>query len=143
VVVIPSRTVPQGISALLLLDPEAEVEQNVETMTAAMEGVSTAEVTYAARDSDFDGMTIKRGDYMSLLNGKLFDNQKNQEKVLRKLARDESFQNAQFINIYYGEDVKEKEAEKTGRLFTEACPNAEVTVLAGGQPVYYYMISAE
>lgn len=143
VIVIPSKTVPQGISAMLFLDLDADIETNVQAMTEAMAGVSTAEVTYAARDSEFDGMAIKRGDYMSLLNGKLFDNQKSQDKVLRKLAKDEIFQSAQFINIYYGEDVKEKDAEKTRKLFAEACPDAEVTVLSGGQPVYYYMISAE
>lgn len=143
VVVIPSRTIPQGISAMLLLDPEADAEENARAMTEAMAGVSTAEVTYAARDSEFDGMKIKRGDYMSLLNGRLFDNQKSQDRTLKKLARDTVFQNAQFINIYYGEGVKEKDAEKTRKLFAEFCPNAEITLLSGGQPVYYYMISAE
>ncbi len=108
-----------------------------------MEAVSTAEVTYAARDSDFGGFAIKQGDHMALLNGKLFDTHKNQEKLLKKLAKDDTFQNAEFINIYYGEDVKESDAEKTLKLFTAACPKAEITMLSGGQPVYYYMISAE
>ena len=109
----------------------------------SMSAVSTAEVTYAARDSDFGGFAIKHGDHMALLNGQLFDTQKNQEKLLKKLAKEDTFQNAEFINIYYGEDVKESDAEKTLKLFTAACPKAEITMLAGGQPVYYYMISAE
>ena len=143
VVVIPSKTVPQGVSALLLLDPDGSVEDNVSAMTDAMAAVSTAEVTYAARDSDFGGFAIKHGDYMALLNGQLFDTQKSQDKLLKKLAKEEIFQNAEFINIYYGEDVKQSEAEKTLKLFTAVCPNAEITLLSGGQPVYYYMISAE
>ena len=143
VVVIPSKTVPQGIATLLVMDPDADVETNMAAMTEAMSGVSTAEVTYAARDSDFGGLAIKHGDHMALLNGQLFDTQKNQEKLLKKLAKEDTFQNAEFINIYYGEDVKESDAEKTLKLFTAACPKAEITMLAGGQPVYYYMISAE
>ena len=143
VVVIPSKTVPQGISTLLVMDPDADVDTNVQAMTEAMSGVSTAEVTYAARDSDFGGFAIKHGDYMALLNGQLFDTQKNQEKLLKKLCKEDTFQNAEFINIYYGEDVKQAEAEKTLKLFTAACPKAEITLLSGGQPVYYYMISAE
>ena len=143
VVVIPSKTVPQGISALLMMDTEAEVEDNVTAMTEAMAGVSTAEVTYAARDSDFGGFTIKHGDYMALLNGQLFDTSRHQEKLLKKLAGEEQFQKAEFINIYYGADVTAADAEKTLALFTEACPRAEITMLSGGQPVYYYMISAE
>ncbi len=143
VVVIPSKTVPQGIATLLVMDPDADVETNVAAMTEAMSGVSTAEVTYAARDSDFGGFAIKHGDHMALLNGQLFDTQKNLEKLLKKLSKEDTFQNAEFINIYYGEDVKEGEAEKTLKLFTAACPKAEITLLSGGQPVYYYMISAE
>ena len=143
VVVIPSKTVPQGISALLMMDTEAEVEDNVTAMTEAMAGVSTAEVTYAARDSDFGGFTIKHGDYMALLNGQLFDTSRHQEKLLKKLAGEEQFQKAEFINIYYGADVTADDAEKTLALFTEVCPRAEITMLSGGQPVYYYMISAE
>ncbi|MCI9402157.1 MAG: DAK2 domain-containing protein [Oscillospiraceae bacterium] len=143
VVVVPSKTIPQGISTLLVMDPDADVETNVAAMTEAMSAVSTAEVTYAARDSDFGGFKIKHGDHMALLNGQLFDTQKNQDKLLKKLAKEDTFQNAEFINIYYGEDVKESDAEKTLKIFSEACPKAEITLLSGGQPVYYYMISAE
>ena len=143
VVVLPSRTVPQGISALLVMDVEASVEDNTAAMEQAMSAVSTAEITYAARDSDFGGFAIKHGDHMALLNGQLFDTQRSQDKLLKKLAKEETFQQAEFINIYYGEDVKQAEAEKTLKLFVDACPQAEITLLSGGQPVYYYMISAE
>lgn len=143
VVVLPSKTVPQGISALLAMDPDADTETNAQVMTEAMEAVSTAEVTYAARDSEFGGFSIKHGDYMALLNGQLFATERNLDKMLRRLAQEDTYRKAEFINIYYGEDVKEPEAEKTRKLFSELCPEAEITILAGGQPVYYYMISAE
>ena len=143
VVVIPSKTVPQGVSAMLVMDPDADVETNVAAMTEAMEGVSTAEITYAARDSDFGGFKIRHGDYMALLNGQLFDTQRHQDKLLKKLAEAETFRTAEFINIYYGEEVKQADAEKTLKLFRDLCPNAELNLLSGGQPVYYYMISAE
>jgi len=143
VIVLPSRTVPQGISAMLALDTERDVQENVKAMTQAMEGVSTAEVTYAARNSDFGGTAIRQGDYMALLNGQLFDTERGQDKLLKKLARNDVFQKAEFINIYYGDTIRPSEAEKTLKLFTESCPKAEITLLSGGQPVYYYMISAE
>ncbi len=143
VVVIPSRTIPQGVTALLNMDPDAEVEDNVTAMTEAMAAVSTSEVTYAARDSDFEGFQIKQGDYMALLNGQLFDAQPDLEELLKKLAGEETYQNGEFINIYYGSDVSEADAEKTRDLFAQLCPQAEITLLSGGQPVYYYMISAE
>ena len=143
VVVLPTKTVPQGISALMVMDPEAEEETNVASMTEAIGNVHTSEITYAARDSDFDGFAIKRGDYLALTEHQLFGTDRKLEKLLRRLAEDENQQNAEFINIFYGEDVSEKDAQKALELFTECCPNAEITLLSGGQPVYYYMISAE
>ena len=143
VVVLPTKTVPQGISALMVLDPDADEEANVAAMTEAVGHVRTCEVTYAARDSEFDGFAIKRGDYLALAEHQLFGTDRKLEKLLRRLAESEELQNAEFINIFYGEDVTEKEAQKALKLFTEVCPNAEITLLSGGQPVYYYMISAE
>ena len=143
VVVLPTKTVPQGISALMVLDPDADEEANVAAMTEAVGHVRTCEVTYAARDSEFDGFAIKRGDYLALAEHQLFGTDRKLEKLLRRLAESEDLQNAEFINIFYGEDVTEKEAQKALKLFTEVCPNAEITLLSGGQPVYYYMISPE
>ena len=141
--VLPSRTVPEGISALLVLDPEAEVEANVSAMEAAMKRVHTSEVTYAARDSDFGGFQIKEGDYMALSGGQLFGTDTNLNLLLGRLAQDEPQQNAEFISLFYGEDVSEADAEQALSIFQSACPNAEITLLQGGQPVYYYMVSAE
>lgn len=143
VVVLPTKTIPQGISALMVMDPEAEVEDNRAAMAEAIGRVHTSEITYAARDSDFDGFAIKRGDYLALTEHQLFGTDRKLEKLLRRLAEAEAQQSAEFINIFYGEDVSEKEAQKALKLFTECCPNAEITLLSGGQPVYYYMISAE
>ena len=143
VVVLPTKTVPQGISALMVMDPEADTEANVQAMQEALSRVHTSEITYAARDSDFDGFAIKRGDYLALTEHQLFGTDRKVEKLLRRLAEADDQQNAEFINIFYGEDVTEREAQKALKLFTECCPNAEITLLSGGQPVYYYMIYAE
>ena len=143
VVVIPTRTVPQGISTLLVMDPEGPVQDNVDAMTEAMSHVHTSEVTYAARNSDFDGFAIQEGDYMALSDGQLFGTAKSMEELLENLAQVETQQTAEFINIFYGEDVDEESAGKALALFQRLCPNAEITLLSGGQPVYYYMISAE
>ena len=143
IVVIPTRTVPQGVSAMLVLDPDSETDANVDAMKEAMGNVRTSEVTYAARNSDFDGFAIKEGDYMALADGQLFGTDPTLEALLEKLALADSQQQAEFINIFYGEDVSEEDAGKVLELFQRLCPNAEITLLSGGQPVYYYMISAE
>ena len=143
VVVLPTKTVPQGISALMVMDPEGSEEDNTAAMTEALGRVHTSEITYAARDSDFDGFAIQRGDYLALTEHQLFGTDRKLDKLLRRLAEAEPQQKAEFINIFYGEDVSEKDAQKSLKLFTDACPNAEITLLSGGQPVYYYMISAE
>ena len=143
VVILPTKTIPQGISALMMMDPEADEETNTAAMTEAIGRVHTSEITYAARDSDFDGFAIKRGDYLALTEHQLFGTDRKLDKLLRRLAESDNQQNAEFINIFYGEDVSDKEAQKALALFTECCPNAEITLLSGGQPVYYYMISAE
>ena len=143
VVVLPSRTVPEGIAAMLMLDPEADVEANTAAMEEAMSHVHTSEVTYAARDSDFGGFEIREGDYMALSGGQLFGTDTDLNGLLEKLAHDAPQQEAEFINLFYGEDVSDEEAVRALELFRSACPNAEVTLLPGGQPVYYYMVSAE
>jgi len=143
VVVLPTKTVPQGISAMLAVDNEASEEDNTAAMTEAFANVRTSEITYAARDSDFDGFAITQGDYMALVEHQLFATDKNLEALLDRLAHAEGHQDAEFISIFYGEDVTEEEAQAAEAIFAAACPNAEITLLPGGQPVYYYMISAE
>ena len=143
VVVIPTRTVPQGIAAMLVLDPEGETEANAAAMDEARKNVRTSEITYAARDSDFDGFEIREGDYMALADGQLFGTDQAIGALLERLAQADSQQQAEFINIFYGEDVTEEQANEALSIFRGQCPDAEITLLAGGQPVYYYMISAE
>ena len=144
VVVIPTKTVPQGITAMMNVDFEAPDAQSIaEAMTDCLSGVTTAQITYAARDSDFDGFDIKEGDYLALEEGKLFGTDGSLYVLLEKLAADAASRNASFISLYSGEDVKEEDAQQAGKLFQTACPDAEVMVLSGGQPVYYYIISME
>ena len=143
VVVLPTKTVPQGIAAMLAVDPDAGREELTQIMTEAAQQVRTAEITYAARDSDFDGFAIKEGDYLALMEHQLFGTDRDLDALLDRLARSEDIQSAEFLSIFYGEDVTEEQAQEAAQKFTDACPNAEVNLLPGGQPVYYYMISAE
>ena len=143
VIVLPTKTVPQGISAMLAADPEAEEEDNTAAMTEGFANVRTSEITYAARDSDFDGFAIHQGDYLALEEHQLFGTDQDLSAILDRLARSDSHQRAEFISIFYGEDVTEEKAQRAEEIFAAACPNAEITLLAGGQPVYYFMISAE
>ena len=144
VIVIPTKTVPQGITALMNVDFEAEDPQSVaQAMNASLGSVTTAQITYAARDSEFDGFSIKSGDYLALEDGKLFSTEQDLNALLHKLADEARNKAADFISLYFGEDVAEADAQAAGRLFEEACPDAEVAVLSGGQPVYYYIISME
>ena len=143
VVVLPTKTVPQGISAMLCADPDASEEDNTAAMAEGFANVRTSEVTYAARDSDFDGFAIHQGDYLALEEHQLFGTDQDLSAILDRLARSDAHQNAEFISIFYGEDVTEEQAQEAEKIFAAACPSAEITLLAGGQPVYYFMISAE
>ena len=143
VVILPTKTVPQGVAAMLVADPEAEEEVNTAAMTEAFQKVRTSEITYAARDSDFDGFAIHQGDYLALEEHQLFGTDQDLDALLDRLARSDTHQSAEFISIFYGEDVTEEQGKKAEAIFAAACPNAEVSLLPGGQPVYYYMISAE
>ena len=143
VVVIPTKTIPQGITAMLSFDPDSEVSDIVETLTESLESVHTAQVTYAARDSDFDGYAIHAGEYLALLDGKLIGSFTEMPSMLDKMS--EAFEDLEpeIITVYYGEDVSGEDAFTTAKALEKAFPDAEVTVVNGGQPVYYYMISVE
>ncbi len=143
VVVLPTKTVPQGISAMLCADPDACEEDNTAAMTEAFARVRTDEITYAARDSDFGGFAIKQGDYMALTEHQLFGTDTDLNSLLEQLAKSEGEKGAEFISIFYGKDVTEDQAQQAQAIFAAACPDAEVSALPGGQPVYYYMISIE
>ena len=143
VVVIPSKTVPQGVTAMLNFNPEGTVEENTQTLTEALGTVDTMQITYAARNSDFDGYDIHAGDYLALYGNQLFGTSQDIKVLLRSLAEKVRDDGKEYVTIYYGADVKEKHAQKAADLFADICPNADINLLNGGQPVYYYLISAE
>ena len=143
VVVISSKTVPQGVTAMLNFNPDGTVEENTEAMTEALSTVDTMQITYAARNSDFDGYDIHEGDYLALYGSALFGTSRDIKVLLKSLAEKVRDEGKEYITIYYGADVKEKHAQKAADIFADICPNADVNLLSGGQPVYYYLISAE
>ncbi len=143
VIVIPTGTVPQGITAALTFDESASPEENEQMMTEAAATVHTAAVTYAARDSEFDGHSITAGEYLALLDGSLVSNNSSIANVITETADALQKHSPEIITVYYGEDVTEEDAEKVGVVIGEKYPGADITVLYGGQPVYYYVISAE
>ena len=143
VVVIGSKTVPQGVTAMLNFNPEGSVEENTEAMTDVLGSVETMQITYAARNSDFDGYDILEGDYLAMTGKGLFGTSKDITVLLKGLAETVRDEGREFVTIYYGADTKEKHAQKAADLFADICPNADVNLINGGQPVYYYMISAE
>ena len=143
VVVIPTKTVPQGVSALLNFNPDEGEAELAEIMVSAMQSVHTAMVTYAARDSDFDGHTIHAGEYLALLDGALLGSYTNIKTLFEELSWAFDEFSPEFITVYYGEDVRAADAEEAAGTITGCFPDAEVSVVDGGQPVYYYMISVE
>ncbi len=143
VIVIPTKTVPQGITAMLSFDP-ASAEDVIEAeMSAAIESVHTAQVTYAARDSDFDGHDIHKGEYLALMDGALLGSNADLDKVLLTIADAATDLDPEIVSIYYGEDVKADAAQRAAELIGGRLPMSDVNVVDGGQPVYYYMISFE
>ena len=144
IIVIPTATVPQGITAMMSFDPEENDPQTIaQAMVAAAQTVSTAQITYAARNSDFDGFAINEGDYLALLDGKLFGTSRSMDELLEKLSQHAAQAGAEYINIYTGEGVSEGDGAKTEALFAQSCPDAEVAAIPGGQSVYFYIISIE
>ena len=144
IIVIPTATVPQGITAMMSFDPDETDPQTIaQAMVAAAQTVSTAQITYAARNSDFDGFAINAGDYLALLDGKLFGTSRSMDELLEKLSQHAAQAGAEYINIYTGEGVSDDEGAKTEALFAQCCPDAEVAAIPGGQSVYFYIISIE
>ena len=143
VIVIPTKTVPQGISALLNFNIDENEEPIVEAMKDAAARVHTAMVTYAARDSDFDGHDIHAGEYLALLDGALLGSYKSEDALLEELSGAFGQYSPEFITVYYGEGVDEASADGVAAVLTGSFPQAELSVVNGGQPVYYYMISVE
>ena len=143
VIVMPTKTVPQGVTALLNFNPADSEAQIVEDMKAAMSNVHTAMVTYAARDSDFDGHAIHSGEYLALLDGALIGSYTDINTLFKELSRAFEEFSPEYITVYYGEEVNEDDAAAAAETIEGCFTDAEVSVVNGGQPVYYYMISVE
>ena len=144
VVVIPTASIPQGVSAMMAVDPDAEDADSIaQAMTDAAKNVATAQITYAARSSDFDGFDIREGDYLALLDGKLLGTDRDVACLLEDLSDEAAARGAEFVTLFYGEDVSEEDAQKASEVFSLKCPDAEISLIRGGQPVYYYIISIE
>lgn len=145
IIVIPTKSVPQGIGAMLVFDENSSIDENKDSMIENISNVDTMQITYAARNSNFDGLDIKEGDYLSLLNDKLLKNDGDIETILESVSEKIKENGKSMISIYYGEDVSEEEAEKVCASLTEKIGDSsvEVNLYSGGQPVYYYIISAE
>ena len=143
VIVVPTKNIPQGISAMLVFDADSETEDNVEALTDAIGAVRAGQITYAARNSDFDGRRIKEGEYLALCEGKLAANSRKCHDAVKKLAKEMVSDDSSFATIIYGEGVDEDEAAKVEEIFRKENKNLEITVINGGQPVYYYIISVE
>ena len=144
VIVLPTRTIPQGISAMLSYDPDADDDTNAINMQKGYENVKTGQVTFAARDSDYDGKKIKKGELLALANGKVSFTETDLEKAVLKLVKNLSNRETAFITLIYGEDVSNEDAERiSSALETKVGSDVEVTLVKGGQPVYYFIISVE
>ena len=144
VIIVPTRTIPQGMTAMLNFDPEISAESNAQLMTDALASVGTGLVTFAARSSEFGGKKIKEGDIIALENGRLTITEKSTVKALVKLAKDMGSRDTSFITLIYGEDVSEEEAEKAyGELREKFGSRTDITLVKGDQPVYYFILSVE
>ena len=144
VIVIHTRTIPQGIGAMLAFDPDADDNANAIEMQKAIERITTGQVTFAARDADFDGFKIKQGELMALLGGKVAFVDTDLEKTVLKLLKKMVKPDSEFITVIYGSDVTEAQAaEIEGKIQARFGQKAEITMINGGQPIYYYILSVE
>ena len=143
VVIMPTKNIPQGISAMLSFDEDVELDENREAMLNAAANVRSGQVTYAARNSDFDGKKIREGEYLSLFESKLCANSRKLDDAVKKLVREMTRKDCSFINIIYGADMTEEDAVRVEKMAHKEAPDAEITIINGGQPVYYFILSAE
>ena len=143
IVVIPTTTIPQGITAMINYIPEQSAEENAETMKEIIETVHTGEVTYAIRDTSIEDIAIKEGDYMGIADGKIRAAGADMSDVTKEMVLDMTNEETSLICIYFGEDRTEEDAQALAEEIEAACPDHEIEVHFGGQPVYYYIISVE
>ena len=143
IIVIPTKTIPQGITALVNFIPDYTAEENKETMTAEIENVKTGQVTYAVRDTEIDGKTIKQDDYMGIGDKSILSVGKELKDTTLEMVDEMIDDESAIVSIYYGSDASEEDASEIASIITEKYPDLEVEINNGGQPIYYYIISVE
>ncbi len=144
VIVLPTKTIPQGISAMLAFDPDSDYEANAIAMREAYHRVQTGQVTYAARDSEYDGKKINKGDLLALANGKITFTDTDLERAVVKLTKSLANKDTEYVTLIYGEGISSGKAEMIRQAVSaKLSSSVEVTVINGGQPVYYFIISVE
>lgn len=143
VIVIPSKSIPQGLAALIAFNEEADLDTNIEAMNEAMAAVKTGQVTYAVRDSAFNGVSIQKEDIIGIVDGEILRAGKEIDQVTKELLSDMLDEDSEIVTILYGADISEDEAQKLGQFLEEAYPDLDVEIHSGGQPLYYYIISVE
>ena len=143
VVVIPSKSIPQGITALINFIDERSTEENTERMTEEMTRVKTGQVTYAVRDTSLDGKEIHEGDYMGIGDSAILSVGTDMAEVLKDMLAQLVDEESSFISVFYGEDISEEDANAFGAYIEETYPDCEVDITYGGQPIYYYVLSVE
>ena len=143
IIVLPTKTIPQGITALVNFIPDYSVEENKDTMMAEIENVKTGQVTYAVRDTEIDGKTIKQNDYMGIGDKSILSVGQDLKATTLEMVDEMVDEDSAIVSIYYGEDVSEEAAEEIAAVIEEKYPDVEVEINNGGQPIYYYVISVE
>ena len=143
IIVLPTKTIPQGITALVNFIPGYSVEENKDTMMAEIENVKTGQVTYAVRDTEIDGKTIKQNDYMGIGDKSILSVGQDLKATTLEMVDEMVDEDSAIVSIYYGEDVSEEAAEEIAAVIEEKYPDVEVEINNGGQPIYYYVISVE
>ena len=143
IIVLPTKTIPQGITAMVNFIPDYSVEENKDTMMAEIENVKTGQVTYAVRDTEIDGKTIKQNDYMGIGDKSILSVGQDLKATTLEMVDEMVDEDSAIVSIYYGEDVSEEAAEEIAVVIEEKYPDVEVEINNGGQPIYYYVISVE
>ena len=143
VIVIPSKTIPQGIGAMIGFEPDASVDDNTESMKEAMNSVKSGQVTYAVRDTSIDGKEIKTGDYMGIDDDGIKSVGTDITEVVSELVSEMSDDDSELLSIYYGSDVTEEDANALAGVLGEQYPDYEIELHPGNQPIYYYIVSVE
>lgn len=143
IIVIPSKSIPQGLAAILAFNPDSDIDTNITNMTEAMESVSTGQVTYAVRDSEYNGITIKKDDIIGLADGKIVTAGKDIKEITISLLEKMLDDDSEIVTLLYGQEIDEEKAGQIVSFLEGKYPDLDIEMHPGGQPLYYYIISVE